>query len=429
MPGLGRTAQEALLNVAILAVLATPLSLPPAYALAVATLLLLGLWFGARMCLRSGIGLPMPLRLWAVTVVFMGAAWAMHMFDAQGKLMLHSLGLDRVSKYALMLFILPALAALPIRRKALLWGCVLGAASAAALALWQVGLQGYERAAGHTNAIQFGNLGLLLGIWCAVWARQAPGRGERALAWSGALSGLVASLASGSRGGWLALPLLLWLVLWLAPDPARAQPRMGRIGATTVALCLALVLLPPVQQRLELAVQEYSGHRLDAQPTAVGLRLSLWPFAQKLVQQHPLLGFGQSGYEVQQQQAVQRGELPAQALELNHAHNEWLDMAAKRGLLGTFALVLFYGVPGLLFWRCLAHAPGPAGALQRAAAVCGLATVAGFLIFGMTQVMFAHNNGNMTYLLAVSLWLAACCKGVHTAPTGGWQQNKVEITA
>ena len=34
-------------------------------------------------------------------------------------------------------------------------------------------------------------------------------------------------------------------------------------------------------------------------------------------------------------------------------------------------------------------------------------TVAGYLVFGMTQAMFVHNNSNMVYLFGVSLWLAA----------------------
>ena len=34
-----------------------------------------------------------------------------------------------------------------------------------------------------------------------------------------------------------------------------------------------------------------------------------------------------------------------------------------------------------------------------------------YLGFGVTQVMFAHNNGNLMYLLTVSLWLAVSWPG------------------
>ena len=103
--------------------------------------------------------------------------------------------------------------------------------------------------------------------------------------------------------------------------------------------------------------------------------------------------------------------MPRHAVLFNHAHNEWLDMFAKRGLLGVLALALFYAVPGGLFWRALRDTAGAATSAtkaRRAAALCGLIGVVGFLGFGMTQVMFAHNNGNLMYLLTTSLWLAVC---------------------
>ena len=39
-----------------------------------------------------------------------------------------------------------------------------------------------------------------------------------------------------------------------------------------------------------------------------------------------------------QRSAVARQEMPRHAVLFNHAHNEWLDMFAKRGLLGVLAL-------------------------------------------------------------------------------------------
>ena len=128
----------------------------------------------------------------------------------------------------------------------------------------------------------------------------------------------------------------------------------------------------------------------------------------------PWVGVGQGGYEQRQREAVARGDMPPQAVLFNHAHNEWLDMFAKRGLLGVAGLLLFYAVPGLLFWRSLRSVAGaqapPDAPTRHAAALCGLITVLGFAGFGMTQVMFAHNNGNMMYLLCISLYLSVCAQ-------------------
>jgi O-antigen ligase len=38
--------------------------------------------------------------------------------------------------------------------------------------------------------------------------------------------------------------------------------------------------------------------------------------------------------------------------------------------------------------------------------VCGLVMVVGYLGFGMTQVVFAHNSTSMVYLFMNLIWLA-----------------------
>lgn len=422
----------ALLNGAALLFLWLALCLPSGYSVGALLLLLLGLWRAPQACggicraLRgqagAGAGMPgeRPLAIWALTIAGMGLIWAMHIM-ADGQLITHSLGLDRCIKYLLVLLALPALYGQRPSAQALRLGCWLGAGGAGLLALWQVLAQGEPRAFGHTNAIQFGNLALLLGLWSAVWAWQArhqadappsaplpaPRPASRYMPWLGwlaALLGLAASVASGSRGGWLALPLLVLALLWRGTAVQRL-----RALAAAAAASLLLLALPPVQERVQLAWHEYQSQRMDN--TSIGLRLSFWQLARELGQAHPWLGAGQVGYEQAQRQAVAQQRMPSQAVEFNHAHNEWLDMLAKRGMLGVAALALFYAVPAALLGRQLRsaarQAPDSQASARQAAALCGLCTVLGFVLFGLTQVMFAHNSGNMMYLLGISLWLSA----------------------
>ena len=403
------------LDAAVFALLGLSLWLPSGYSIGAVLLLLLGLTRWPAV-LRGRLRWSPPLAAWALTVAVMGAVWAMHIVADDGRLITHSLGLDRCIKYGLVLLVLPALLAERPRAAVLAWGCVLGAAGAGASALWDVLVLHHARAAGHTNAIQFGNLALLLGVWSGIWGLQAREPRTRWAGALGALLGLAASLASGSRGGWLALPLLLLLALWLS-RPAHAAPttrhRLRALALTALA-CLVLAALPPVQQRVQLAADEFARQQQQqAQDSSVGLRMAFWPFAWAEGKAHPLVGVGQQGYEAHQRAAVARGELPPEAVQFNHAHHEWLDMFAKRGLLGVLGLLLFYAVPGVLCWRALRRIDpaAPDAGPRRAAALCGLTTVVGFIAFGMTQVMFAHNNGNLMYLLCMSVWLAVCWHG------------------
>lgn len=413
---------ERLLDAGVFALLALALVLPSGYSIGALMLLAAGLlrWPQFWRAWHSGSVRLGSMGVWAAAIAAMGLAWSMHIADG-GEIVWSTLGVDRCLKYALVLLALPAFFCLRPGLRALRWGCWLGAAGAGALALWQTLGQGMARAQGHTNAIQFGNLALLLGAWSAVWALHAHRSGAsvpvRAAGWTAAALGLAASVASGSRGGWLVLPLLAFMLALLAVA-LRARPvhRAAPALLAATAASLLLLALPPVQERTALALHEWqqAADAPVAANTSVGLRRAFWGLAWELGREHPIVGAGQLGYERVQETAVAQGRMPALAVEFNHAHSEWLDMWAKRGLLGCAALALFYAVPAVLLWRHWRQALRGAlpNAERAAAALCGLMAVAGYLVFGMTQVMFAHNNGNMLYLFGVSLWLVA------SAPAG-----------
>ena len=374
----------------------------------------------------------------------MGLVWCMHIVNEQGQLVTTTLGLDRCVKYGLVLLILPALFTLRPSASTLRWGCAAGATGAGLVALWQVLVQDLPRADGFSNAIQFGNLALLLGLWSCVWAQQRGTTIERFACGVGTILGIAASLASGTRGGWLVLPVLLMLAIWLGPSDRIAGAPNGRGGrhgrlliavVITVLTCAAALTLPEIRDRTKLVLQEWTQPSVGNSST--GLRRALWQEAWRTGLSSPWIGVGQVGYERVLREAASRQQVPQGVLKLNHAHNEALDLFAKRGLLGVTMLVLFYGIPGLACWRHLrttvrnpksdrrraGEAAGGAPAhpeAGRAAALCGLITVLGFMIFGTTQVMFAHNNGNLMYLIPLSIWISVAARGVRSSgsPTG-----------
>ena len=400
---------------------ALALSVPSGYSWGAVLLLLLGLAAWPAV-VRERWPLPPEMRYWAMAVGAMGLVWGMHSFSS-GHIVMHTLGLDRALKYGLMLLAIAAvLRGLP-STKPLYWGCWAGAGSAGLTAAWQWWGLHWERASGFTNAIQFGNLALLLALWSWVWGRHATRPVERILSWMAVLCGAFASLASGSRGGWIVAPFLILLVLWLdrpAPlpshGPAKNRYRVWMVSAALTTACfLAVFLLLPVQQRAALAVQEWQAWRVTGNgETSVGQRLVHWQLAWDVALERPVLGWGQQGYDQRKQQAIAQKKVPESLSQFNHAHHEWLDMFAKKGIVGVLVLALFFAVPGVIYGRILlrpAHSVPPE---HQTAAMCGFVTVVGFLGFGMTQVMFAHNNANMVYLFMNLLWLAVLVnKPVH----------------
>ncbi|WP_338845739.1 O-antigen ligase family protein [Massilia sp. W12] len=288
-------------------------------------------------------------------------------------------------------------------------GVCLGVLGAFLLALVQRLVIGMGRVDGYTHhPITFGDLALAMGVlallalpgWRAHrWLRLAP---PAAL-----LAGLAVSVLSGSRGGWLALPLLA-----AAPLLAGNWRLARQIGAllAACALLFALAWAVPasgVAARVTLAATEARGYieRQDAN-TSVGIRLELWKASWLMFQQDPLLGVGRDRFRAELQTLAQSGQLQhSLALQFSSSHNDALNMLATGGLLDFSCLLLLYGAPLLLFRRTLQrHAHGP----QHDAGLAGILLVLCFIGFGLTDVMFWLMMPKVFYVMFVGVLAGYC---------------------
>ena len=383
--------------------------LPSGYSYGAALLLFAALvgapwwWRACQVSRQSG---------WLVlSIVVMGFVWLLDSSDGAWRWG----ALDRPSKYLLALPCLFFLLAYAPNPRWLWTGITLGALGSGGIALYQIGVLHLPRAAGYTNAIQYGNLCVLLALMCLVLlATRPPGvqTWRRLVMAVGVVLGLVGSVLSQSRGGWVALALIfpaLALVL---------RPYIGwrQFAAGTAALLCALSVLVFVQrhgleERLDMAVTEAQQFEQKGDAvSSVGQRLAHWQLAWDMGLARPLLGWGKSGYDAEKQRQVNAGQAHPFLLEFAHVHNEVLDLFAKHGLLGVLALLLFYGVPLALFWPTRARVMVPAtnGGMQLdrtalALHLVGWTVPVAYIAFGLTQVFFAHNSGNVFYLFMVML--------------------------
>ena len=383
--------------------------LPSGYSYGAALLLLAAVvgapwwWRACKVSRESG---------WLVlSIVVMGFVWLLDSSDGAWRWG----ALDRPSKYLLALPCLFFLLAYAPNPRWLWTGITLGALGSGGIALYQIGVLHLPRAAGYTNAIQYGNLSVLLALMCLVLlATRPPGvqTWRRLVMAVGVVLGLVGSVLSQSRGGWVALALIfpaLALVL---------RPYIGwrQFAAGTAALLCALSVLVFVQrhgleERLDMAVTEAQQFEQKGDAvSSVGQRLAHWQLAWDMGLARPLLGWGKSGYDAEKQRQVNAGQAHPFLLEFAHVHNEVLDLFAKHGLLGVLALLLFYGVPLALFWPTRARVMVPAtnGGMQLdrtalALHLVGWTVPVAYIAFGLTQVFFAHNSGNVFYLFMVML--------------------------
>lgn len=368
---------------------AASLIIPEGYVWAPAGLILLGM-----LCVGRGDMLPASVSpmLWAVGLFGAYCAARVCMQDGYGKPVWAYLS------YGLGAFI--ALAVWRLKPAPGWWfaGAAVGALLAVIWAVWQKLALGVDRATGHIYVIQFGNIGLLLGVVSLLgilyFRAHPPCLWRTAALLTGALSGALVSILSGTRGGWIGVPLLLWL-LWRAFAPFLSL-RERRLALGMVLAGLVLLPLVPqtgVAARMAQLHDELVRHIEGAPPgPSVGQRLQLWPFGWGLLQEKPLLGWGKRGYEQERDRRMLAGELNLEK-PFSHVHSEMLDVAVKRGLPAGLLMLLALLVPVMVFRRdSLSDDPA-----LRALATAGMALPLLALDFGLTDLFLESKSGRYIY--------------------------------
>lgn len=314
------------------------------------------------------------------------------------------------------LFALPVLLLLLALKPDWRWwaaGIAVGAISAGLFAIYQKLYLGAYRAQGHFHPIQFGNMSMLWGVLCAAVALHlvisAKGVFTRqrqilfVLFVLAAGMGVLGSLLSGSRGGWIGIPFIL-LVLWRAYG-GWLSLKFKLAAVVFLLLAAALVWLVPqtgVEYRAMKAVTELTDYVIHDRNhgSSVGQRLQMWENAFKMFPEHPIMGWGDQGYRQHIRHLAQEGVL-SRHIEYGHAHNQFLDFMVKHGAPGLVALLLFFFYPLVVFGRRLAAQD----AELKLFATAGSLLCVGFIDFSLTQAVIGHMGGLMayTYLLVV-IW-------------------------
>lgn len=353
---------------------------------------------------------PAPRAAWWLTAAFscMAALWLLDVGAAWGWG-----SMDRPVKYLLALPCIFYLMTFQPRASWLWMGIAVGAVGSGLVGLYQTYGLGLPRANGFTNAIQYGNLSMLLAVMSglllvAQWRRWVLW--QRLLLASAMVLGVVGSVLSQSRGGWLALVLLLPVCAWLLVRTTGQRRVYWGLSALVVAAA-ALSQVPAVELRVDEARQEVQTYQQHGDGrSSVGQRLAHWGLAWQMGWDRPLTGWGRAGYAEEKARRVAAGQAHPVVLEFGHAHNEILDLFAKRGLPGVLLLLAFYGIPLAMFWPTAQRIRDAQGKMDRESlSLClvGVLLPLSYIGFGLTQVFLAHNSGNMFYLFMCPLVLAA----------------------
>ena len=181
----------------------------------------------------------------------------------------------------------------------------------------------------------------------------------------GTIVGFYISLKTQSRTGWLAIPLVLFLLLWLY------GPK-NKILSTFIALIISVVLTigiyqasPTVENRVHDALVDLQDYKLDQvnSESSIGERISFARMGFHYFKLSPIYGWGLRGYMVH----ANDPELVVFASESTRAspgrgslfHSEFTTNAVAYGLLGIIYTLLIFFAPLTLCIRQWARGVNP----------------------------------------------------------------------
>lgn len=258
------------------------------------------------------------------------------------------------------------------------------------------------------DLIHFGDFELLLGVLSALsinWAGQ-DNISLRFLKIIGLLAGIFASIASGSRGGWVALPLFLAIFFYFNFGKISLKALMTMLLLLSLSGFITYTFSQKIQIRVDEVINELRVYHHGNLDTSTGMRLQIYQAAIRIFVHNPVFGIGPEGFAHEMDVMQKAGEITHIAAEAgkDEVHNDILSKTAEMGIFGLIALLSVYLVPLRVFYTAkrspLLHI--------RQAGLLGFTFVGGFMVFGLTVDILNLTMATAFYSLTVAVLMAAC---------------------
>lgn len=284
------------------------------------------------------------------------------------------------------------------------WGCGL-ATVVAAVMTWVAILQGLPRGGGalHGAAIIFGNLAMLFGVLSFVFATYYLKHKLFFLFLFFGLLGVSASLFSGTRGGWIVLVTLPFVLIPFIPKSFRLKTVMVIVGTALLLLSVLFFTDNSIKNRLFEAYSEISQMLSSGSFSAgsLGIRLELWNASFMAFLSSPLFGIGVGEFYAFKHGLFESGKIPENILTFKHSHSEYFSILSNMGLVG----VVFYTVFFIWLWRNFLKAAYSKIKEVRLLGLAGISTIVCYLDFSLSESFFSSHLGAGAFYFLMTLFI------------------------
>ncbi len=288
------------------------------------------------------------------------------------------------------------------------YGLVAGSFVAAGVAIYDVVISGESRAQGFNHHIVFGDLALVMGCLSIAGLGWFKSRTK----WHVLLSilalscGVLASVLSTARGGWVAVPFLVVVFFWYIRALFSFKWKLAM--ASIIVIAIGVIYAVPQTNvkfhtdRAMTSFQQYGDSDIKSykRGTSVGTRMEMWQASWTMFLESPLIGVGWGHYQEHARQQVKQGLRNNSAAAFDHPHSEYFSALAHGGILGLAALLFLFLTPVWIFIKYIKY--GKSVESQRLA-LAGLVLVVAYMAFGISEPLLYRSRsvGFFAFYLAV----------------------------
>lgn len=216
------------------------------------------------------------------------------------------------------------------------------------------------------------------------------------------LFGVLASVLSFARGGWVGIPLIFFVVLYIYKN--RISKKL--VGVIGLGILIGGVLLSNNAQFMDRvlsvksALTSYSNGVKDG---SIGARLDMWKMGIDAFLEHPISGWNLKELENYKKELAEKGVVSPEFIQYTHFHNQFIDDTAKKGLLGGISLLGVFLIPLYFFYKKQKN--HKESKRIKFITTLGIIHILSIMSYCITQAFLAHNSGNIFYFfLLVVFW-------------------------
>ncbi len=234
-----------------------------------------------------------------------------------------------------------------------------------------------------------------------------------------AFLGILASLLSGARGGWLITPFVL---VWLLIINRHLISKKVAVGIVCMTLAIASVAYHIVDSRIDKVFNELTQlAEKNYTNTSSGARLEMWKSGLYAFSSKPIFGIGYQNRQNFNQELVNNNLVDPIVLKFGRLHNSFIEELSIKGIIGLTALMLFFLVPMYVFLL-------RGNIKNNTFSQLGVVHIILVMGYCLTQNYINHHSGILQYLMFIIIFYAVLHNENNTLLTKKQRLNNEDFS-